>query len=108
MLVENKEAIDMARNLARTEGIFTGISGGAAAAVGCKVNGSPDDNAKELQCACLPVQIADDAPKGSVILVMLPDTQERYQNSAVFAEINADMDDEEVAISLSTPSCQLN
>lgn len=33
---------------------------------------------------------------------MLPDTQERYQNSALFADINEDMNEEELKISNST------
>jgi cysteine synthase len=37
MLVTNAESIGMAKRLAKEEGIFTGISGGGAAAIGCKV-----------------------------------------------------------------------
>ena len=48
----------MARRLAREEGIFVGISAGATVAAALKV--------------------AEQAPDGSVLLAMLPDTGERY------------------------------
>jgi cysteine synthase A len=38
---------------------------------------------------------------------MLPDTGERYLSTPLFADILADMNDAEVAISRSTPSAQL-
>jgi cysteine synthase A len=38
---------------------------------------------------------------------MLPETGERYLSTPLFAEIGADMNDEELAISKSTPSAQL-
>jgi cysteine synthase A len=53
-------ARDTALALARSEGIFVGISSGATLAAGLKM--------------------AERAPKGSVLLVMLPDTGERYFN----------------------------
>jgi cysteine synthase A len=73
--------------LAREEGIFCGVSGGATMASALKV--------------------AEKAPKGSVILAMVPDTAERYMSTPLFAEIEADMNDEEKAISTSTPIAQL-
>ncbi len=39
-----------------------------------------------------------DAPKGSTILCMLPDTGERYLSTPLFADIPAEMTAEEVAI----------
>jgi hypothetical protein len=38
---------------------------------------------------------------------MLPDTGERYLSTPLFADIPADMNEEELAISRSTPSAQL-
>jgi len=38
---------------------------------------------------------------------MLPDTAERYLSTPLFADILADMNPEEIAISRSTPGCQL-
>src|SRR5690606_33519947 len=58
MPIPGPEAIHWTRELARREGIFTGISGGATFGVAR--------------------QIAERAPAGSVILCMLPDTGERY------------------------------
>ncbi len=76
-----------AQELARKEGILTGISGGGTFAVSR--------------------QIAESAPDGSVILCMLPDTGERYLSTPLFESIPADMDDEELALSHSTPGFQL-
>jgi cysteine synthase A len=51
--------------------------------------------------------VCGEAPKGSTILCMLPDTGERYLSTPLFADISADMSDEELAISRSTPGNQL-
>jgi cysteine synthase A len=83
VLVKGEEAIETSLKLASMEGLFTGISGGASMAAALKV--------------------ADAAPEGSVILTMLPDTAERYLSTPLFAEIGADMNDEETEISQSTP-----
>ena len=61
------EAIQTARALAAKEGIFCGISSGGTFAAALKV--------------------AQKAPKGSVILAMLPDTGERYLTTALFEGI---------------------
>ena len=53
------------------------------------------------------LRIAKEAPKGSTILAMLPDTGERYLSTPLFADIPADMTPEEVAISKSTPAAQM-
>ncbi|MCB2135617.1 MAG: pyridoxal-phosphate dependent enzyme [Rhodobacteraceae bacterium] len=82
--VAGPDAIAAARDLAQKEGIFAGISGGATFAVTLKV--------------------AATAPKGSVLLCMLPDTGERYLTTPLFEGIPEDMDEEERAISLSTPN----
>jgi cysteine synthase len=85
--VEGSDAVKTAQALARNEGIFTGISGGATFAGALKV--------------------AEKAPKGSVILAMLPDTSERYMSTPLYESIAADMDEEELEIAKSTPSFQL-
>ena len=72
--VTDAEAIETARALARSEGIFCGISSGGTFAAALKV--------------------ADEAPKGSVILAMLPDTGERYLSTALFEGIAEGSDPE--------------
>ena len=84
--VTGPESIAMSLRLAREEGLFTGISGGASVAAALKV------------CAA--------APPGSVVLTMLPDTAERYLSTPLFASIEAEMSEEELSISKSTPLCQ--
>jgi cysteine synthase A len=84
--IPGPEGIKWARALAQKEGIFTGISGGATFAV---AHG-----------------IAETAPAGSVILCMLPDTGERYMTTPLFEGIEAEMDEEETALSRSTPGYQ--
>ncbi|MCU4179928.1 PLP-dependent cysteine synthase family protein [Bosea sp. BH3] len=85
--IAGPKAIEWARALAQKEGIFTGISGGASFGVAR--------------------QIAESAPAGSVILCMLPDTGERYLSTPLFETIPAEMDEEELALSRSTPGFQL-
>ncbi|MDH5528597.1 MAG: cysteine synthase, partial [Paracoccaceae bacterium] len=50
------------------------------------------------------LKVAEKAAKGSVLLCMLPDTGERYLTTPLFEGIPEDMDDAELAISLSTPN----
>ena len=85
--IPGAEGIHWARRLAAEEGIFTGISGGSTMAVA--------------------VKIAEDAPKGAVILCMLPDTGERYLSTPLFEGIPEDMTDEEKELSVSTPGYQI-
>jgi cysteine synthase A len=68
LTVEDGEAIQASRSLAAKEGIFCGISSGGTFAAALKV--------------------AQKAPKGSVILAMLPDTGERYLTTPLFEGIN--------------------
>jgi len=82
--IPNTEAMRWSRELARKEGIFVGITSGATFAAALRV--------------------AADAPKGSTILCMLPDTGERYLSTPLFADIPIDMSEEELQISRSTPS----
>ena len=65
--VKDQEAIETARSLARSEGIFCGISSGGTFAAALKVAG--------------------EAPAGSVVLAMLPDTGERYLSTPLFEGI---------------------
>ncbi|MCE6958587.1 cysteine synthase A [Cereibacter sphaeroides] len=85
--VSGDEGMKWARELAAKEGILTGISGGSTFAVAR--------------------QVAERAEKGSVILCMLPDTGERYMSTPLFQAISEDMDEEEKALSASTPGFQL-
>jgi cysteine synthase len=85
--INNPDAINCSRELAKQEGIFVGISSGATFAGA--------------------LRIAAEAPKGSTILCMLPDTGERYLSTPLFADISIDMTPEELEISHSTPGAQL-
>jgi cysteine synthase A len=85
--IANAEGLRYSRELAQKEGIFVGITAGATFAGALKV------------CA--------EAPKGATVLCMLPDTGERYLSTPLFADIPADMTEEELAISKSTPSAQM-
>ena len=52
------------------------------------------------------MKIAESAPAGTVLLCMLPDTGERYLSTPLFEGIAEDMNEEEIAISKSSPSAQ--
>jgi cysteine synthase A len=81
--VPGEAALATARELARREGILAGISGGATVAGA--------------------LQLAATLPAGSRLLAMVPDTGERYLSTPLFADIAAEMDEAEWAISRSTP-----
>ena len=85
--VAGADGISWARKLAQREGILTGVSGGATFAVA--------------------MGIAERAEPDTVILAMLPDTGERYLSTPLFEVFPEEMDDEERAISKSTPGFQL-
>ena len=74
VLVTEDEAISTAQQLAFKEGIFCGISSGGTFAAALKV--------------------AHNAPAGSVLLAMLPDTGERYLSTPLFANVNEGSDPE--------------
>lgn len=68
--VSNEEAITTARRLAREEGILAGISSGAATFAAVQVALRPEN-------------------KGKMIVVVLPDTGERYISTLMFEGIGA-------------------
>jgi len=86
--INGADALRLARELATQEGIFTGITGGATFAGA--------------------LQIAAEAPPGTTILCMLPDTGERYLSTPLFADIAADMNSAELEIARSTPSARFD
>lgn len=72
--VSDDEARDVARDLAAKEGIMTGVSGGGTVAAALKA--------------------AAQAPKGSTLLAMIPDTGERYISTYLFEGINEGSDED--------------
>ena len=85
--IPGPEALKCSHDLAEKEGVFVGITSGATFATALRV--------------------AADAERGSTLLCMLPDTGERYLSTPLFADVPADMNEAELAISRSTPSGQL-
>ncbi|HET8764791.1 MAG TPA: cysteine synthase A [Rhodanobacter sp.] len=73
--VDDLRARDTARELARQEGIFAGLSSGATLAAA--------------------IDVAKEAPKGAAILAMLPDTGERYLSTFLFEGVNEGSDEVE-------------
>jgi cysteine synthase A len=67
--VETQAAIAMARRLAREEGLFVGVSSGGAAAAAVEI-AKREENA------------------GKLIVVVLPDTGERYLSTPTYSEID--------------------
>ncbi len=86
--ISNVDAMRYSQELAQKEGIFCGISAGATLAGA--------------------LQICAKAPKGARVLCMLPDTGERYLSTPLFADIQAEMSEDELEISQSTPGYQFD
>lgn len=86
--VAGQDALNMARELARQEGIFVGTSSGATLAAA--------------------LEIARRSPPGTNIVCMLPDTGERYMSTPLFEHIGEEMTEEELELSRSTPSCRFD
>jgi cysteine synthase A len=81
--ITGADAMRCSKDLATKEGIFVGITSGATLAGA--------------------LEIAKEAPTGANILCMLPDTGERYLSTPLFADIPAEMTEEETAIFRSSP-----
>ncbi|MBL88625.1 MAG: cysteine synthase [Gammaproteobacteria bacterium] len=73
--VDGNDGIYWANELAKKEGIITGVSGGSTFAIA--------------------IEVAKKAPNNSNILCMLPDTAERYMSSVMFDHINSEMNEDE-------------
>jgi cysteine synthase A len=84
LTVAGPDAMKYSKALAQQEGIFVGITAGATFAGA--------------------LEVAKTAAPGSTILAMLPDTGERYLSTPLFGDVDADMNEEELKISNSTPS----
>jgi cysteine synthase A len=72
-LVSNEEAIEFARRLMREEGILAGISCGAAVCAAARIAGRPEN-------------------AGKLIVVVLPDSGERYLSTALFDGMFSDQE----------------
>lgn len=82
VLVDGKDAMDTALALMRNEGIFCGTSGGAT--------------------VWSALEVCKKAPKGSVVVAMIPDTAERYLSTPLFAQVEEKMTPEEIEIGKTT------
>jgi cysteine synthase A len=87
LTIPNADAMHWSKQLAQNEGIFVGITSGATFAGA--------------------IRICKEAPKGATVLCMLPDTGERYLSTPLFADVAADMTEEELEISRSTRGFRL-
>jgi cysteine synthase A len=83
LTIAGSDAMKWSKALAAKEGIFAGITAGATFAGA--------------------LQVCKDAPKGTTVLAMLPDTAERYLSTPLFADVPVDMTEEEHGIMRSTP-----
>jgi cysteine synthase A len=81
--VNGARALELARRLATEEGILAGISGGATLAGA--------------------IEVCQELPAGANVLCMLPDTGERYLSTPLFGDVPAEMTQEEIELSQSTP-----
>ena len=85
--IDEVVARDTSRRLSVEEGIFAGISSGANVATA--------------------LEVAQDAPEGSVLLAVLPDTGERYLSTFLFEGLSEGSDDEWLASLDSTRELEL-
>jgi len=85
--ITGPEGMKWSKALAQQEGIFVGITAGATFAGA--------------------LEVCKDAAPGSTVLCMLPDTGERYLSTPLFGDVGADMNEEELNISNSTPGNHL-
>lgn len=69
-MVSSEEAIEMARRIIREEGIFAGMSSGAAMLAALRV--------------------AESAPKDSNIVVVFPDRAEKYLSTVMFGQYRSE------------------
>jgi cysteine synthase A len=86
--IAGADAMKNAKALAQQEGIFVGITAGATFAGA--------------------LEVAKSAAPGSTILAMLPDTGERYLSTPLFGDVGADMNEDELKISNSSPSNRMS
>jgi cysteine synthase A len=82
--IAGADAMKNAKALAQQEGIFVGITAGATFAGA--------------------LEVCKSAAPGSTVLAMLPDTGERYLSTPLFGDIGADMNEDELKISNSSPN----
>jgi cysteine synthase A len=81
--IAGPDAMKCSKALAQQEGIFVGITAGATFAGA--------------------LEVCKGAKPGDTVLAMLPDTGERYLSTPLFGDVGADMDEDELKISNSTP-----
>ena len=86
--INGGDALRLSRELARQEGIFCGISGGATLAGA--------------------LELAAGLPPGAAVLFMVPDTGERYLSTPLFQDIPETMTEEEEALAASTPGYRIH
>ncbi len=87
LTISGVDAMKCSRDLAQKEGIFVGITAGGTLAGA--------------------LEVCKTAKTGDTILAMLPDTGERYLSTPLFGDIPAEMTEEELKISNSTPGNHL-
>src|SRR5690606_11232235 len=84
--VDGNDALRLARELARKEGIFVGTSSGATLAAA--------------------LEVARRSPPGTYSVAAPPDTGERYRCAPLFEHLGEEMTAQELALSRSAPGCR--